>query len=631
MKDEKDRGRLIREADVPCLMMAYVHATGDFELMERFRPHVRGIYEEPFAEYPAALLDELYEKVEAHLAAESGQSGFEPDPQQLRQMIGVLATEEVGDEFMPMLKEQMGFEAPVIRSEVPGRAAPRAGFRVLVIGAGLGGLCTAIKLQQAGYEWEIVEKNPEIGGTWYENVYPGVAVDTPSHFYSYSFDRNTAWSKRRPHGPEIQAYFLRLADKYAIRNHTTFDTTVVRCVYDEELRQWRVDLEGPDGAEQRVADAVVVAQGILNRINWPEISGLEDFEGPVMHTARWDPDFDLTGKRVVQVGVGASGAQVAPAIAPVVDRLTILQRSQHWVMPGNGDDEVPEGARWALDHLPYYEQWFRFRTYWFAADGLFPNVCIDPEWDDQGGVSVSEANHISRGYAVEYLQSKLGHDAALLARVLPDFPIFSKRIVLDVGYIDSLTRENVELVDAAIDHVTAKSIVLEDGREVPADAIVLATGFHVAKMLGDLEVVGREGRRLQEEWGEDDPRAYMGVTVPGYPNLFVTPGPNSAPNHAAGQNFISEVQVHYILECLDVLQSKGMATMEPSQAAFRRWNDQVDRDVAKMVWNHPKAKSYYKNAAGRVFLSSPYRLVDYWQILRHPIEEDYVFEAPVAG
>ncbi len=627
MSDENEIGRLIREADVPCLMMAYVHATGDLELMERFRPHVRGIYEEAWVQYPPALLHE----VERHLASGSHAPGFDPDAEQLRRMIGVLAVEEVGDEFMPMLMEQMGFEEPVIRNEVPGRTAPREGFEVLVIGAGLGGMCAAIKLQQAGYDWEIVEKNPEIGGTWYENVYPGVAVDTPSHFYSYSFDRNTAWSKRRPHGPEIQDYFLRLADKYGLREHTTFETKVVRCAFDEASRQWHVDLEGPDGPEQRVADAVIVAQGILNRINWPDIPGLADFEGPVMHTARWDPELDLTGKRVVQIGVGASGAQVAPAIAPIVDRLTILQRSKHWVMPGNGDDEVPEGARWALDHFPYYEQWFRFRTYWFAADGLFPNVCVDPAWDDQGGVSVSEANHISRGYAVEYLESKLGHDPALLENVLPDFPIFSKRIVLDVGYVDTLNRDNVDLVAEGIDHVTAKGVVLEDGREIPADVIVLATGFHVAKMLGDLEVVGRDGRRLQEEWGEDDPRAYMGVTVPGYPNLFVSPGPNSAPNHAAGQNFISEVQVHYILECLDALQAKGMATMEPSVEAYQRWNDQVDRDVAKMVWNHPKAKSYYKNAAGRVFLSSPYRLVDYWQMLREPIDEDYVFEAPVAG
>lgn len=626
MDDERDIARLIREADVPCLMMAYVHATGDFELMERFRPHVRGIYEEAYVEYPKARLDELYEKVEVLVAGAEGGAGFEPSPLQMQEMMSVLAVEAVGDEFPPMLMEQMGFEEPVIRKEVPGRPAPREGFKVLVIGAGLGGMCAAIKLGQAGYDFEIIEKNPEIGGTWYENVYPGVAVDTPSHFYSYSFDRNAAWSKYRPLGPEIQEYFLRIAEKYAIRDRTTFETRAVRCVFDEGARRWQVGLEGPKGTEERIVDAVIVAHGILNRPNIPDIPGLSEFDGPVIHTARWDPEIDLSGKRVVQIGVGASGAQVAPAMARLADQLTIFQRSKHWVMPGSGDDAVPEGARWALSHFPFYEQWFRFRTYWFAADGLFPNVKIDLEWDDSGGVSVSEANHISRGYAVEYLESKLGHAPELLEKVLPDFPIFSKRIVLDIDYIDALTRDNVELVTQGIDRVTPNGVVTEDGREIPADVIVLATGFHVAKMLGDLDVIGRDGRNLGEEWGEDDPRAYLGLTIPGYPNLFVSPGPNSAPNHAAGQNFVSEVQVHYVLECLDALQVQGMATMEPSIEAYQRWNDQVDRDVQKMVWSHPKADSYYKNSAGRVFLSSPYRLVDSWQMLRAPVLEDYVFE-----
>jgi 4-hydroxyacetophenone monooxygenase len=628
---EPDLDRLLGEADVPCLLMAYVHVSGDFALMDRFRPFIRGLYEEAFAQYPEALVQELHGKLRERLAAEPDEEGFRLSPDQMKEMMSVLAVEKVGDEFLPLLMEQMGFEAPVIRSEVPGRAAPREGFKVLVIGAGLGGMCAAIKLDQAGYDWEIIEKNPEIGGTWYENVYPGVAVDTPSHFYSYSFDRNAAWSKYRPLGPEIQDYFLRIADQYELRKHTTFETCAEACVWDECAGKWKVELNGPGGRSERIVDAVIVCQGIVNRPNWPDLPGLSDFPGPVVHTARWDPDLDLRGKRVLQIGVGASGAQVAPAVARIAEHLTIFQRSKHWVMPGGGDREVPEGARWALENVPFYEQWFRFRTYWFAADGLYPGVRIDPGWDDQGGVSVSEPNHIARGIAVEYLESKLGHDAELLEKVLPDYPIFGKRIVLDIDYTDALARDNVELVTTPIERVTEKGIRTTDGREFPADAIVLATGFRVSRMLGDLRVIGRDGRNLGEEWGEDDPRAYHGLTVPGYPNFFVSPGPNSAPNHAAGQNLISEAQVHYILECLDVLQEKGATAMEPTVEAYERWNEQIERDMEKMVWSHPKSKSYYKNPAGRVFLSCPYRLVDYWRMMRGPIVEDYRFDGPATS
>ena len=627
-RDTATLDRLLREADVPSLLMATVHVTGDFDLMERFRPHIRGLYEEAYVTYPEALLEELYEKVRRQLTAAPVADRFEPSPAQMQEMMGVVAVEPVGDEFLPLLMEQMGFEAPVIRSEIPGRAAPRAGFKVLVIGAGLGGMCAAIKLGQAGYDYEVIEKNPEIGGTWYENVYPGAAVDTPSHFYSYSFERNAAWSKYRPLGPEIQDYFLRIADEYALRKYVTFETRAEACVWDETARKWKVELEGPGGRSERIVDAVLVCQGIVNRPSWPDLPGLEEFAGPVVHTARWDPELDLQGKRVLQIGVGASGAQVAPAVAQIAEHLTIFQRSKHWVMPGGGDRDVSEGVRWTLESLPFYEQWFRFRTYWFAADGLYPGVCIDPEWEDHGGVSVSEPNHIARSIALGYLESKLGHDPELLKKVVPDYPIFGKRIVLDIDYTDALARDDVELVTTPIERVTERGIVTSDGREFPADAIVLATGFQVARMLGDLRVIGREGRSLGAEWGDDDPRAYHGLTVPGYPNLFVSPGPNSAPNHAAGQNLISEAQVHYILECLDVLQARDAAAMEPTVEAYERWNQQIDRDMQKMVWSHPLAKSYYKNEAGRVFLSCPYRLVDYWRMMRGPIIEDYHFDAP---
>jgi 4-hydroxyacetophenone monooxygenase len=342
-----------------------------------------------------------------------------------------------------------------------------------------------------------------------------------------------------------------------------------------------------------------------------------------MHTATWDPTVDLKGKRVAVVGTGASAAQLVPAIADTVGQLTVFMRSRHWVIynPEIMTD-VTEGVKFALRHIPFYREWFRFRVYWFAADGLFSNVLIDPDWP-KDSPSVSAVNEGMRQYALAHLNHKFADRPDLQAQLTPDFPIFSKRIIIDGGWFDALKKDNVALETDRIERILPNGLRMADGRELEFDAIICATGFDVANMLGNLEVKGREGRNLRDEWGADDPRSYLGITLPGYPNYFLTVGPNSAPNHAAGQNLISETQINYIIECLDHLISEGASTIEPTQAAFEAWNEKVDERMKSMIWSHPKATSYYRNSKGRVFLSWPYRLVDYWTATRKPELADY--------
>jgi 4-hydroxyacetophenone monooxygenase len=369
---------------------------------------------------------------------------------------------------------------------------------------------------------------------------------------------------------------------------------------------------------------VINAHGPVNRWHLPDIPGLDEFKGRAMHTANWDTSVDLTGKRVALVGTGASGAQVGPAVAPIVEHLTVFQRSKHWVLP-NVRVPVTAGVKWALQHIPHYAQWFRFRAYWFAADGLFANVQIDPDWPHQDR-SVSAHNDGIREYCLGNLQSQLADRPDLLEKMTPDYPVFSKRIVMDVGWVAMMRRDNVSLETTGIERITENAIITHDGKTVPVDIIVFATGFDVSRMVGSLRIVGRGGRNLGEEWGAEDPRAYLGVTVPGYPNLFLTTGPNSAPNHAGGQNIVSETQIHYIIECIDAMVARGAQSMEPTNTAFTEFNEQIDRDLQKLIWTHPKARSYYRNSKGRVFLSNPYRLVDYWTMTRAPKLEDFSFE-----
>ena len=615
--------RALAEGDIPTLLMVLIQFTGDEAFLNQFAPFIGSPYDGRLGQLPSELADQLRERLFAVLTQTPPATDV-VSAELMKKMMSVDVGEPVTDEFIPLLMEQMGFEKPVPRRQLPHRSPPPADFKVIVIGAGLTGLLAGIKLGEAGYSYQTIEKNHDIGGTWLENIYPGVGVDTPSHFYSYSFELNPDWSHYVPVGSEMQHYLLRVAEKYDLRRHIIFNTRVVACEYSERSKLWRVTVEDADGQRVLEANAVINAHGPVNRWTLPNIPGLDAFRGVAMHTANWNPAVDLKGKRVALIGTGASGAQVGPAIAPEVAHLTVFQRSKHWVMP-NVRVPVTDGVKWALRHIPHYAPWFRFRAYWFAADGLFTNVQIDPDWPHQDR-SVSAHNDGIREYCLANLRHQLGDRPDLLEKLTPDYPVFAKRIVMDIGWLAMMKRDNVSLEVGGIERITPNAIVTRDGKTVPVDVIVFATGFDVARMIGSLRVIGRDGRDLGEEWGAEDPRAYLGVTVPGYPNFFLTTGPNSAPNHAGGQNIVSETQIHYIVECLDALVARQARVMEPTQEAFTVFNEQVDKDLQKLIWTHHKARSYYRNSKGRVFLSNPYRLVDYWSMTRAPKLGDFQFE-----
>ncbi|TXS91173.1 flavin-containing monooxygenase [Parahaliea aestuarii] len=621
IRDQAALKRGLAEGDVATLLMVLAQYQPDTPLLAACAPYIGSIFE-PEKKVPEALADEIRQTLFTLLTQDPPPQATDLDDDTLARLLSVEVGEPVGAEFVPMLKEQMGFDTPEQRSERPGRQAPDDNFKVLVVGAGLTGLLAAIKLDEAGYNFQVIEKNPEVGGTWWENTYPGCAVDTPSHFYSYSFELNPNWSHYTPNGPEFQRYLLAVADKYDLRRHVVFETHVLGFEWDEATNEWEVTLSDAKGERKVRANAVINAHGPVNRWSLPNIPGLDAFAGPVMHTAGWDSSVDLKGKRVAMIGTAASGVQLGAAIAPEVGELTVFQRSRHWVMP-NHLQAVPEAVRWAQQHIPGYKEWFRFRAYWFAADGLYENIRIDPNWECEDGASVSAYNEGVRQYCLQNYHAKLKDRPDLLEKLVPDYPVFGKRICMDINWLDTLCRDNVRLEDNTLDHVEEKAIVLKDGSRIEVDVILCATGFDISDMTGGLQIIGRDGRNLKEEWGEDDPRAYLGVTVPGFPNFFLTVGPNSAPNHAGGQNITSETQVHYIMECLEALQANNAAALEPTLEATEAFNAHVDETLKGLIWSHPKAKSYYKNKSGRVFLSSPYKLVDYWGMTREPDLADY--------
>ena len=613
----------LSEGHISVLLQTYVHLTHDEELLDTFAPYLKAAIQQRPEDVPASLADDLRRRLRDALTGHTPVVDQQPSTALYQRMMSVGMGEEVSEEFLPLLFDQIGLPVEQVSASQVATGMEHE-FTVLVIGLGLTGIAATIKLIEAGYRVIAVEKNDDIGGTWLLNTYPGVGVDTPSHFYSYSFAQWPHWSHYKPKGDEMQRYFAAVVEQYGLRRFARFSTTVDSCVYDEQSCNWYVVVRAADGTSERfVVQAIVNAGGFVHRARVPDIEGLEDFDGPALHTARWDRSIDLTGKRIGVIGTGASGVQVVPAIAPDATHVTVFMRRRYWVLNNRETDvAVSPGVRHAIERVPHYREWLRFRVYWIAGDGNYQKVLLDPMWAGND-LAVSQQNEDLRQFALAQMNAELADRPDLLEKVTPDFPIFSKRIISHPDWWTTLKRDDVTLVTESIERVLPQGIQTADGAIHDLDVLVLATGFDFARMHGGLDIRGRAGRELSDEWGDDDPRAYMGVMVPGFPNYFHMNGPNSGPNFAGGVNIIAETQAHYIVACLDWMRADDADALEPTHEAFIDWNAMVDAQLTKMIWSHPRSDSYYQNSKRRPYMSWPFRLIDYWNHTRRPIGNDF--------
>ncbi|MCE9516734.1 MAG: NAD(P)/FAD-dependent oxidoreductase, partial [Mycobacterium sp.] len=542
-------------------------------------------------------------------------------PEMLKTMMDWIAVAEVGEEYVPMMLEEMGLEGRDNRGdELRSDPQDRKDFPVVVIGAGQSGLLAAIRLKQAGIPFTVVEKNPGVGGTWWENSYPGARVDVGNHFYCYSFEPSDHWSEFFARQPELQRYFDDVMHRHGLADDIWFDTEVLRAAWDGDSATWSVTVRRGDGATETLrARAVISAVGQLNAPYVPDLSGAASFAGPAFHTARWDHDVDLTGRNVVMIGAGATGFQIAPAIAERVGSLTIFQRTAQWMFP-NPDyhSKVGAGVRWALRHLPFYGRWYRFLIFWPGCDTGLAAAKVDPDWPDQQR-AVSEANDLARMMFTGWIEGQLEGDEELAAKVIPDYPATGKRTLQDNGsWLATLRRDNVELVRCGVERIEADAVIAADGTRYPADVLIYATGFRVNDFLSSLHVTGRGGVDLHQMWGEK-PSAYLGITIPGFPNFFCMYGPGT--NLASGGSLIfhSECEIRYIMGCIDLLLASGHTAMEPRSEAYDDWYERSQAELKTMVWSQPSIKhSFYKDSNGVVHSLSPWRLVDFWAWTREP-------------
>jgi 4-hydroxyacetophenone monooxygenase len=619
----------IQHASIPTLLMCLVQLTRNERWLE---PPYRPARDKRLFPDDSGGLDEVaQEQVRSAMLELLVARAVEPQADQapidvalFQRMMGVCVAEEIPPEYVPVLMEELGFADRDVhwKAQQPPREA--GSFQVLIIGAGLSGLCAAIKLEQLGIPWTLLEKSADIGGVWLDNDYPDAGVDTPNQFYSYSFAPNNQWSRYFSKRDELLRYLGELADRHAIRQRASFGTEVESLSWEDSARCWRAVARKPDGSRTVItAQAVISAVGQLNRPRFPQCPGQEQFQGAAFHSSRWRHDVPLEGRRVVVVGAGASAMQLMRSVAQRAGHVVFLQRSAQWVLP-NQDyrSEVTPHTHWLLAHVPYYREWTRFSLFWRFSDGVLKTLHKDPDWPHPQR-AINRANDRVRQLMTDHLREKLHGRPDLIAKLLPDYPPYGKRILLDNDWFETLRRDNVEVVAAGLERFDTDAVWDTLGQRHVADVVVLATGFEAGKMLESVDIAGVQGQRLASLWAGDNPKAYLGITVPGFPNLFCMYGPNTNLGHGGSAIFQLECQIRYITGCMVQLLEQGGAAIDVRQEVHDRYNKSVEDAHEQLVWTHPGTTNWFRNAAGRVFSIMPWRMADYWRMTHDPDLSDY--------
>jgi len=618
----------IDQSNLNALRLALYQQTGDPELAAmRVEPRaIRGgsMFAPSVAHADRPLLKE---KALAYFLAGGAAPAPRPDRDEavrLLELFGV-AFERASEADLAL--EELAFEESPREVTWDGAPPPPevlARYRVTVIGAGMSGLATGIRLKSLGIPFEIIERQDGVGGTWRLNDYPEARVDVSNFLYQFKFEKNYPWKSFFAGQAEIRAYLDHIADKYGLRPHIRLNTAVEAAVWDEADQEWRLTLRDRDGAERLVRSPIVIsAAGLFSTANIPDIPGLGTFEGEVFHTTAWNHGYDHTGKRVALIGTGSSGAQLMPRLARESGSLTVFQRTPNWILPAEGyRAPVSPEQRWLLDNLPYYWNWFCYAVFILDLQ-LQPLQEHDPAWLAAHG-EVSERSGRLRAHLEDFIRKKIGHRPDLMDQCMPDYPPAARRLVVDNGWFEALLQSNVELVSTPIEAITHAGVVTRDGTERAFDLIVLGSGFKTSHYLWPARYQGRGGITPQALWAKDGARSYLGMTMPGFPNFFMFYGPNGQ-GRAGSFNGWSEMWARYALKVVMAMIRRGARSVEVREPVFAAYNARLDEAMAGMIWGAPGAGSYYLNEHGRSGVNMPWSIEDFHAWTVEPDLDDFQF------
>lgn len=615
----------IAHANIPALLLVLYQMSGDAKWLKApYAPQrAPGLDDNDSGQLPEAVQAEI--RAAAGAAIEAWLDGKDlaearPDNARLAEMLTVAMTEYVPPEYGDIIAAGMHYSAE------PAPANVAHGKTAIVIGGGVSGICAGIELDRLGIPYTLFEKNEDFGGTWFENKYPGCGVDTPSLTYTFSFRPND-WSMYFPLRDEIENYLLDTARQFELYRNARFNTHVNAARWNEQTCKWDVTVTTPEGQQEvHSADYLFSAVGLLNIPKYPVIDGLDGFTGEVYHTSYWPDNVDLAGKRVALIGNGASGMQVAPAIADTVSSLTIFARSKQWAAPfPQFRKTIPDGVRYLMQVVPLYRAWLEQRLSWTFNDRVHGTLHRDPAWEHPER-AVNAINDGHRRAFTRYINEELADRPDLIEHVLPDYPPFAKRMLLDNGWYRTIKKDNVTLIPEHLGRVDGNRLYSSSGQSVDVDVIILATGFETTKVLGSYDIIGRNGMKLRDKWGADDAAAYLGTLVSGFPNFFILLGPNVGSGHGGSMIRNIENQVHYAGEVVLSACAHGAKTVEVRDDVYEDYVQRIDAAHAKMVWTHPGTENWYRNSKGRVIAITPWRNDSFWRMTRKPAASDLLFD-----
>ena len=584
----------------------------------------RGLFDVPEVvdgQQVALLRRKAAEFLKAH--RDAGAPEISIRSERLRTAVRLTMGLELADEDLELYVEELGLEVRSRRLEW--KEAPLQErletFTVIVIGTGMGGLTAALELKRAGIPFVLIEKNPGVGGTWYENRYPGARVDTPSRAYVNSFGVDFDFPDPYCSWTENLRYFNWVAERFGLQNDILFDTEARSLTWNENNDEWEVVVTGPEGSRTLRSRAVITAVGFLNRPNIPQIEGMSTFRGPSWHTAAWPEGFDPSGKTFAVIGTGCTGYQLVPELALQAEHVTVFQRTAQWLMGVRGyRSPFPPQVKWLDRNFPFFSNFARVRATTLALSFSVLSE-IDDDFDSDPN-ACNPSNKQTRDACIAFLNSKLA-DPDLVARMTPPHPVLSARpVVCDPEYsvLDAIQRDDVTLANAGIRRINETGIEDGDGTQHDIDVIVYATGFRATEYLFPMTVTGRDGRTLEDLWADGGARAYVGSMLPGFPNLWMVYGPNT--NGALAPATFHELVVLHALQCIERLILDNKREVEVKEEAYRRYNRLIDERNNRKVWSDVRAHNYYWSDRGRSATMNPLLPWEMYHWLRHPRFDD---------
>lgn len=649
-KSEEFIRNAVEAANANALRMALYQITGDSELeaIPVSKEGVRGGAMQDYVLSPEATdtirlkaVDYLLlRQQQQQLRQQNGSTHEEPYMNGVANKISTPSLEECsrlmtlfhgGEILSPDLvnlgREELGFEQ--FPREVVWKKKPTtetlSKWHMVIIGAGVNGISTAILLERLGIPYTVIDRQKDTGGTWMANTYPQARVDTLGFTFQYKFEHGYHWKEMFPSAPEIRKYLDHIAIKYGVKKNILFEREVVDAKWEENTQSWALELKLPNGAREcmtRKANAIISACGLFSTPKNPDIVGISDFQGHIWHTTQWDHGVEWRGKKIAVIGNGSSGAQLIPGLAQEASKLGVYQRTPEWMAPYAGYRlPVPESLNWLIDEMPYYRNWQGYAGYMRSMQ-LAPLQVDDPKWRAQGGL-VNAGNDKLRTSLTDYIRGKVGGDPKLSAQLVPKYAPLVRRLVVDNGYYDSLMRENTELITTPIDRITASGIRNTDGTERDYDMIVLACGFQPTNYLFPAEYCGRNAVTLDQTWAKDGARSYLGMVIPGYPNLFTMYGPNHQPRGGPSIHSWSEIWARYAVSSIAWLIENDATSMDVKQSVHDEYNARLDKANKKLLWE-ADGFGYFVNKHGRQAVNLPWTTEEYHAMIMKTNIDDFL-------